>query len=658
MQFTAKQIADFLNGTVDGDPDVSVSNISRIEEGKPQTLTFLANPKYGKYIYTTEASIVLVQNDFTPEKPIRPTMIRVPDPYSAFAALLHLVQQTMQKQKAGISLTAAIHESVAFDDKAGVWIGDYAVIGERVKIGRNVKIYPHAFIDDDCTIGENTVIYSGVKIYDRTVVGSDCVIHSGVVLGSDGFGFAPMPDGTYSKIPQLGNVVIENAVEIGSNTSVDRATIGSTIIRSGTKLDNLIQVAHNVEIGKNTVVASQAGFSGSSKIGEHCMIGGQAGISGHIKIGNKVSIAAQSGIASDVDDNSEIMGSPAFDAFKYKRAFVLFKNIDDLHKRLIGLEKMIKKFNKSCIFAAEMEKQKTISRLPEIQGKGLHTGKDVTMKFLPGEPGQGVVFRRTDLSGDNTIKAIVDYVTDTSRGTTISNGYVTIRTIEHLLAAIAGMQVDNITIELSDEEIPINDGSAKSYIEMLESAGIIEQNAERKVYKLNKPFIVTDEEKDVHISLEPSEKLTISCTIDYKTHIIPPQHVVLDRIEDFQKLFAPARTFAFLHEIEPMLKKGLIRGGHLQNAIIFIDHLISEEEQQRLINYFNMPDIRVREEGILNNVELRFDNEPARHKLIDILGDLTLVGMPFTGNIKAYRPGHKTNTEFAKMIRKHLMNGI
>jgi UDP-3-O-[3-hydroxymyristoyl] N-acetylglucosamine deacetylase / 3-hydroxyacyl-[acyl-carrier-protein] dehydratase len=315
-------------------------------------------------------------------------------------------------------------------------------------------------------------------------------------------------------------------------------------------------------------------------------------------------------------------------------------------------------FNKNCIFAAEMEKQKTIGSICDLHGKGLHTGKEVHMRFLPGEPGQGIIFKRTDLFGNNTIQAIVDFVTDTSRGTTISNGFVTVKTIEHLLAAIAGMQIDNITIELTGEEIPIHDGSAVSYINTLQSVEIIEQEAEKKVYHLVKPLSIYDEEKDVHITLEPCDQLSITCTIDYKTHIIPPQSVTMKRIEDFNSQFAPARTFAFLHEIEPMLKNGLIKGGHLQNAIIFIDHIISEEEQQRLIKYFNMPDIRVRKEGILNNVELRFENEPARHKLIDILGDLTLVGMPFTGHITAHRPGHKTNTEFALIVRKHLMNGI
>ncbi len=305
-----------------------------------------------------------------------------------------------------------------------------------------------------------------------------------------------------------------------------------------------------------------------------------------------------------------------------------------------------------------MDKQRTIRNSCELNGKGLHTGKEVYLRFLPGDPDQGIVFRRTDLQGENTIRAIADYVTDTSRGTTISNGVVTVKTIEHLLAAIAGMQIDNVIVEINCEEIPIIDGSAAGYIEILRKSGVVEQDAERKVHQLKERYEIYDEEKDVHIAIEPDDKLSISCTIDYKSQTIPPQNVVMEKIEDFGSDFAPARTFAFLHEIEPMLKNGLIKGGHLQNAIIFIDHVISDEEQKRLIEYFNMPDIQVREEGILNNVELRFDNEPARHKLIDILGDLTLVGVPFTGKIIAYRPGHKTNTDFAKILRKHLMNGI
>jgi len=304
-----------------------------------------------------------------------------------------------------------------------------------------------------------------------------------------------------------------------------------------------------------------------------------------------------------------------------------------------------------------MEKQKTLVNACEIQGKGLHTGKNVTLKFLPGVPNQGIVFKRVDQENHNTIRALADFVTETSRGTTISNEHITVRTVEHLLAAISGMKIDNITIELDSEEIPIIDGSADGYVRLLTDVGVVEQDAIRKVYTLNKKLEIFDAEKDVHITIEPCDELKISCTIDYKSHIIPPQHVVMERIEDFNSGFAPARTFAFLHEIEPMLKHGLIKGGDLQNAIIFIDHVISDEEQQRLAEYFNMPDITVRAEGILNNVELRFDNEPARHKLIDILGDLTLVGLPFTGHIIASRPGHKTNTDFAKMIRKYLLNG-
>lgn len=343
MEFTAKQIADFLQGSIEGNPDVCVHHISKIEDGKPGTLTFLANPAYTKFIYSTKADIVLVKSDFVPEQPVGATLIRVSDPYRAFAALLQLVQDAMRKTRKGIAATAIIHPSVIFVDRSEIWIGDYAVIGENVTLGRNVQIYPQVFIDDGSVIGEGTIIYSGVKVYSGTQVGKSCILHSGSVIGADGFGFAPDENGTYLKIPQLGNVVVEDHVEIGANTTIDRATLGSTVIRSGTKLDNLIQVAHNCDIGRNTVVASQAGFSGSSKVGDHCMIGGQAGISGHISIGSHVSIAAQSGIANNIPDKSEIMGSPAFEAGKYKRAFILFKNIEDLHKRVITLEKKLLK---------------------------------------------------------------------------------------------------------------------------------------------------------------------------------------------------------------------------------------------------------------------------------------------------------------------------
>ena len=259
-----------------------------------------------------------------------------------------------------------------------------------------------------------------------------------------------------------------------------------------------------------------------------------------------------------------------------------------------------------------MEKQKTISSICDLQGKGLHTGKEVKLRFLPGKPGQGIVFVRTDLDNDNSIRAIADYVTDTSRGTTISNGYVTVRTIEHMLAAITGLSIDNITIEIDCEETPIIDGSAKGFVDVLNNAGIVEQDAPKTVYSINKVLEIYDQEKDVHISIEPCDELKISCTIDYKSQIIPPQKATMNNISEFATQFAPARTFAFLHEIEPMLKHGLIKGGDLQNAIIFIDHVISEEEQQRLIQYFNMPDIKVLKEGILNNVELNFENEIGR----------------------------------------------
>jgi UDP-3-O-[3-hydroxymyristoyl] glucosamine N-acyltransferase len=338
MKFSAQQIADFLGAAIEGNPEVSVNGISGIDQGKPGTLTFLSNPAYVKHIYSTKASIVLVSHDFKPEKPLELTLIRTDDPYHAFAKLLQMVESTMKAEKKGVAKTAVIAPSVQFDDPLNVWIGEYVVIGENVRIGKNVEIYPHTFIGDGCVIGERTILYAGVKLYHSIKVGAFCIIHSGVVLGSDGFGFAPGSDGVYAKIPQLGNVVVEDNVEIGANTVIDRGSIGSTIIREGTKMDNLIHMAHNCEVGKHSAIAAQTGFSGSTSVGANCMIGGQVGLSGHISIGDKVMIAAQSGIAGNVKSGSVIMGSPAFDAAKYKRAYILFKNIEDLHKRILKLE--------------------------------------------------------------------------------------------------------------------------------------------------------------------------------------------------------------------------------------------------------------------------------------------------------------------------------
>ena len=278
MEFSAQQIAAFLNGTVEGDPDVKVSNFSKIEEGKIGTLTFLANPKYEHYIYNTKASIVLVNNDFTPSGIVPATLIRVDNAYASLAMLLNMVEQSKKKEN-GIDSTAFIAKSASVDENA--YIGAFAYIGNNAKVGKNCRIYPYAYIGDNVIIGDNTVLYPHVTIYEGCVVGCNCILHAGSVVGSDGFGFAPEGE-TYKKIPQLGNVVIEDDVEIGANTTIDRAVMDSTILRRGVKLDNLVQIAHNVEVGENTVMAAQVGIAGSVKIGKHCMFGGQVGLAGHI----------------------------------------------------------------------------------------------------------------------------------------------------------------------------------------------------------------------------------------------------------------------------------------------------------------------------------------------------------------------------------------
>ena len=339
MEFTAKQISDFLSGEIEGDPGSRVNTISKIEEALPGSLTFLANLAYSQFIYTTGASIVLVNKDFKPEKPLKNTLIRVDDAYQALARLLELYQQNIP-QKQGVSSMVSIADSAKLGNN--LYIGDFVVIGENVVIEDHVKIYPHCHIADNVSLKEGSTLYPGVRIYENCIIGKNCTVHSGAVIGADGFGFAPQSDNNYMKVAQIGNVILEDNVEIGANTTIDRATLGSTIIRKGVKLDNLIQVAHNVTIGENTVIAAQSGIAGSSKVGKNCMIGGQVGISGHISIGNEVKIAAQSGLSSNIKDGKIIMGSPAFDHDKYIKAYIHFRNFEKLIKRIDELEKEIK----------------------------------------------------------------------------------------------------------------------------------------------------------------------------------------------------------------------------------------------------------------------------------------------------------------------------
>ena len=345
MEFSAKQIAGILGGTVEGDADVKVGNFSKIEEGKPGTLTFLANPKYSPHIYTTNACIALVNNDFVPEKalPSSLTLIRVPNAYMALATLMNMVTQTKSHKK-GIEQPAFISASVEMDSE-NIYIGAFAYIGENVKLGKNVLIYPQAFVGNNVEIGENTIIYAGVKIYEDCKIGKNCIIHSGAVIGADGFGFAPDGD-KYKKIPQLGNVIIEDDVEIGANTTIDRAVMDSTIIRSGVKLDNLIQIAHNVEIGENTGIAAQTGVSGSTKIGRNCMIAGQVGFGGHIKIGDKVNVGAQSGIIGNIEEGRSVMGTLAIDLKSYLRSNIIFQKLPEMYKTIGQLQREIEDLQK------------------------------------------------------------------------------------------------------------------------------------------------------------------------------------------------------------------------------------------------------------------------------------------------------------------------
>ena len=344
MKFTANQIAEILEGEIDGNENAEVYKLSKIEEGEDGSLTFLSNPKYTNYIYSTKATIAIVKKDFVPKNKIKTTLIKVEDPYKAFSELLEFYNE-VKLNKSGIESPSYISDTAKIGEN--LYLGAFAYISNNVVIGDNVKIYPNVYIGDNVIIGSNATIFAGSKIYSETVIGENCAIHSGAIIGADGFGFALNTEGIYSKVPQIGNVIIENNVDIGAATTIDRATLGSTIIREGVKLDNQIQVAHNVEIGKNTVIAAQTGIAGSTKIGENCLIGGQSGIAGHLTVGNNVRIQGQSGVGRDIKDNEIIKGSPAFAYSDYNKSYVYFKKLPELVAKINFLEKEINVLKKN-----------------------------------------------------------------------------------------------------------------------------------------------------------------------------------------------------------------------------------------------------------------------------------------------------------------------
>ncbi len=341
MQFSAAQLASLINARIEGDPEVTVASFGKIEEAKQGQLAFLANPKYEEFLYKTGASVIIVHEQQEIKEPIGATLLKVADPYSAFATLLSAYQQMVSQQMTGIQEPSYISKSAQLGEN--IFVGAFAYIGENVQIGNNVKIYPSAYLGNNVRIGDNSILHPGVRIYHDCVIGNNVSIHAGTVIGSDGFGFAPQPDGTFKKVPQIGNVVIEDNVEIGANSTIDRATMGSTLIKSGAKLDNLIQVAHNVEVGHHTVIAAQAGVSGSTKIGNNVMIGGQAGIVGHIQIADNAKINAQSGVSKSIKvPNTSVTGSPASDYTSALRSQAVTRNLPEMEKRITELENLVR----------------------------------------------------------------------------------------------------------------------------------------------------------------------------------------------------------------------------------------------------------------------------------------------------------------------------
>lgn len=339
MKFTAEQIAGILEGDVVGNPEAEVHTLAKIEEGVDGSLTFLANPKYLPYIYTTKATITIVNRTFEPESELSTTLIKVDDAYKSFSKLLEYYNQ-VKLMKSGIEQPSVLSDTVEYGE--GLYLGSFCYIGKNVKIGENVKIYPNSFVGDNVTIGDNCILFAGVRVYSETVIGDNCTIHSGAIIGSDGFGYAPNEEGEYHKVPQIGNVILEDNVDVGACTTIDRATLGSTVIKRGVKLDNQIQIAHNVVIGENTVIASQTGIAGSTKIGKSCIIGGQVGIVGHITIGNNVRIQAQSGVSKNLADGETVQGTPSLGYSDFNKSYVHFKNLPKIVADVEDIKQQIK----------------------------------------------------------------------------------------------------------------------------------------------------------------------------------------------------------------------------------------------------------------------------------------------------------------------------
>ena len=341
MQFTLSQIAQLLGGRVQGDESLTVNTLAKIEEAEPGSLAFLANPKYEPHLYTTAATAVIVAQDFVPKKEVAAALLFVNDPYSAFSTLLEEYNRQLASSRAGIEQPSFLADTATVGEN--LYLGAFSYVGRGCRLGRNVQIFAGSFLGENVTVGDNTVIHAGVKVYAGTVIGQNCVLHAGCVIGSDGFGFAPQPDGSYKTIPQVGNVVLEDEVSIGANTVVDCATLGSTLIRRGVKLDNLVQIAHNVEVGKNTVIAAQTGVAGSARIGEGCMIGGQVGIVGHLVIADGTRVGAQAGIGSTLSQpNTTVQGSPAFNQKDFLRSSAIFRKLPTLLRRLDELEAKVR----------------------------------------------------------------------------------------------------------------------------------------------------------------------------------------------------------------------------------------------------------------------------------------------------------------------------
>jgi UDP-3-O-[3-hydroxymyristoyl] glucosamine N-acyltransferase len=598
---TVAELARRLNANLEGDGARAVREVAPLERAGPQAVSWLGDPRYLPQLAQTSAAVVLVPADC--EVPVDRTVIRVPDPDVALCEVLRCLAPPSEPLPVGVHATAVIGKGAVAE---GAAVGAHVYVGPHAVVGAGTQLHSGVHVGAHTKVGRNCVLWPNVVVRERVTIGDRVIIHPNATIGADGFGYLQR-DGRHLKIPQIGTVVVEDDVEIGANSAIDRARSGETRIRRGTKIDNLVQIGHNCDIGEDCIIVGQCGISGSTMLGRYVVLGGQVGIVDHVRIGTGAQAGAQAGITHDVPDGQKVRGYPATEQHLFARQQVIIRRLPKMVEQLRELY-------------GNLNRQRTIQKEAELSGRGLFTGFPVRLRFKPAAPGSGITFVRCDQPEPVRIAARVENLTKRARRTSLRNGTTAIETVEHCLAAICGLSIDNLEIELDNAELPAADGSSVPFVEVLKAAGVAEQDAERHCFQVPEVIRVSDGDAELVAWPGDGERLDIIYELDYG-----PDSAVGRQIERFSLSrdgfideIAPARTFVTEEEARKLQAAGL--GKHLTyQDILVIGH-----------------------DGPIDN-RYRLVNECVRHKILDLVGDLVLLGCFVSGRIYARKSGHNLN---------------